>query len=29
MSVDFNVKENKLYKNIDTHKLFLKYKINK
>ena len=29
MSVDLNVKENKFYKDVDTHELPLRYEINK
>ena len=29
MNVNLNIKENKLYKVVDTYKLFLKYEINK
>ena len=28
INVDFYIKENKLHKNIDAYKLFLRYKIN-
>ena len=28
MNVDFNIKKNKLYKNVDAYKLFVRYKIN-